>query len=329
MSPSSHSSLARQWPAAHPPAVHERVETRCPACRVLWQIHQDMGGFRLRCECGAWVPVPAPPNQRLAVAQQVLLDGVPRELPAPAALQSRRAQPVALGAQPRGPRRVSDVVAPGGLQGATVRERSNWTNRSLLELISLFVALVGPTTYVHMRYPGEAALAAMPFASLASGLLVLMICATIPAYSFRGLRDAKPLHFLEALFVAGGTAGLALAYGQWLDAYDPHLADPIVQLRGVVGLGWALFVVGLCPAIFEELAFRGLLQGRLMALLGRWPGLVITATAFMLAHGISAASPLHLFLGLYLGLLRERSGSLYPGMLLHLVYNSALVVLAT
>jgi CAAX protease family protein len=167
----------------------------------------------------------------------------------------------------------------------------------------------------------------MPFASLASGILILILCATMGAYAFAGLRDAKPVAYLEALAVAAGTAGLALAWTQWLAGHYPGLPDPLTEMRQTIGLGWSLFVIGLCPAIFEELAFRGLLQGRLMALLGRNTGILVTAVAFALAHGATLGLPFHFFLGLYLGFLRERTGSLYPGMLLHLVYNSTLVVL--
>ena len=87
-------------------------------------------------------------------------------------------------------------------------------------------------------------------------------------------------------------------------------------------------MIALCPAIFEELAFRGLLQGRLRALFGGHAGLVLTGVAFALAHGASLATPIHFSLGLYLGTLRERTGSLLPGMLFHALYNGGVVTLA-
>ena len=48
---------------------------------------------------------------------------------------------------------------------------------------------------------------------------------------------------------------------------------------------------------------------------------------FALAHGVTLAFPIHLALGLYLGSLRARSGSLLPGMLFHMLYNTAVVCL--
>ena len=81
-------------------------------------------------------------------------------------------------------------------------------------------------------------------------------------------------------------------------------------------------------AVLEEIIFRGMLQGRLMALFGRRTGWLVTASAFALVHGQPAVLPIHLGLGLYLGSLRERSESLYPCMLMHFLYNGTLVYLA-
>jgi membrane protease YdiL (CAAX protease family) len=99
----------------------------------------------------------------------------------------------------------------------------------------------------------------------------------------------------------------------------------IQELRETLGRPLLLFVIGFCPGVFEELAFRGLLQGRLTALLGRNQAILATGAAFALAHGVTMAFPIHLSIGVYLCWLRARSGSLLPGMLLHAAYNSVLV----
>ena len=104
--------------------------------------------------------------------------------------------------------------------------------------------------------------------------------------------------------------------------------DPLLSLRAELGLGWALFVVAVCPAIFEEIAFRGLLQGRLTMLFGKPQGMLITAAVFGMAHGLTMGLPLQMFLGLYLCWLRSRSGSLLPGMLVHFLYNGTLVLIS-
>ena len=98
-------------------------------------------------------------------------------------------------------------------------------------------------------------------------------------------------------------------------------------MREVLGPWGLVFVYAVSPALFEELAFRGLLQGRLLALMG-WLGDPLDGDALRRCHGISMGTPLHLGIGLFLGWLRDRSGSLWPGILLHLGYNATLVLTA-
>ncbi len=105
---------------------------------------------------------------------------------------------------------------------------------------------------------------------------------------------------------------------------EDDMLTPIVEHLGTT---LSLCVIAAAPAIFEEIAFRGLLQARLAALLGRYTGILTTAMLFALAHGISYASPLHLAIGVYLGFLRDRCGSLLPGMLLHALYNGSIVLM--
>ena len=77
----------------------------------------------------------------------------------------------------------------------------------------------------------------------------------------------------------------------------------------------------------EELAFRGFIQSSLMRVLGTYESVFVSALMFGILH-LSIPSMPHLFLiGVVLGWLRVRTGSLYPGMLMHLTHN-LLVVLA-
>jgi membrane protease YdiL (CAAX protease family) len=90
--------------------------------------------------------------------------------------------------------------------------------------------------------------------------------------------------------------------------------------------------------LLEELAFRGGLQGALLALGARrqWCGLsvanVLTSVAFVLAHlwrqpGIWALAVL--LPSLMLGALRERLGSVWPVVAVHIYYNGLYVLAAS
>jgi membrane protease YdiL (CAAX protease family) len=96
--------------------------------------------------------------------------------------------------------------------------------------------------------------------------------------------------------------------------------------------GWAawLSLVALQP-VAEELAFRGVLQGRLLTWTdGRRTGpltLANLATTAMFVAWHVAAQPLGWALAvaipsLVFGHLRERFGSVWPGLMVHIVYNA-------
>ena len=86
-------------------------------------------------------------------------------------------------------------------------------------------------------------------------------------------------------------------------------------------------VVAAVAPIVEELMFRGL-GFRLLSRFGPRIALVGTAVAFGLIHGFLFALPIFVIVGLSLGWLRMRTGSVYPGMLMHGVFNSAATILA-
>lgn len=89
---------------------------------------------------------------------------------------------------------------------------------------------------------------------------------------------------------------------------------------------WILFLtIVLVPAIFEELAFRGIFLRSARTFLRPLPAHLLTAAAFAAIHFQPLMLPFHFGIGLALGALRERSGSLWPPMLLHAV-NNALAV---
>lgn len=100
--------------------------------------------------------------------------------------------------------------------------------------------------------------------------------------------------------------------------------------QGLALVEMAIVAIVVLPPI-QELFFRGLLQPRAVAGLGRMRGIVVTATLAGLA-ALALGGPWHmqrnLTLGLLFGLLRECSGSLGPGLVLNVAFG-ALAVLAS
>ena len=94
--------------------------------------------------------------------------------------------------------------------------------------------------------------------------------------------------------------------------------------------GGSLLVVALTcvqPAIFEELGFRGVILSALQPTLAPMEAVIVSALLFMTLHLTFGSCPHLLIMGLVLGFLRVRTGSLLPGMLMHFTHNLLCVLL--
>jgi membrane protease YdiL (CAAX protease family) len=86
----------------------------------------------------------------------------------------------------------------------------------------------------------------------------------------------------------------------------------------------ALAVVG---PIVEELTFRGLGYS-LLQRFGPWTAIVGIGVLFGLWHGLVQALPVLFVFGAGLAYLRSRTDSVYPGMVLHMLFNGLALLLA-
>ena len=90
----------------------------------------------------------------------------------------------------------------------------------------------------------------------------------------------------------------------------------------------ANFVVfSLVGPTVEELTFRGLGYS-LLERFGRPTAIVVVAIAFGLAHGLVIGFPILAAFGGALAYLRARTGSLFPGILLHASFNLIALLVA-
>jgi membrane protease YdiL (CAAX protease family) len=88
----------------------------------------------------------------------------------------------------------------------------------------------------------------------------------------------------------------------------------------------ALAIAVVAP-IVEELTFRGL-GFSLLRRFGDWPAIVAVGVLFGAAHGLVRALPLLVALGIGLAYLRSRVDSVYPGIVVHGLFNGAALVLS-
>ena len=107
---------------------------------------------------------------------------------------------------------------------------------------------------------------------------------------------------------------------------DPGGSNPLLELvlgsHDPIALGLlALTAVVLAP-LFEETIFRGALLPVLAARLGPLMGVLLSGLLFAMAHiSVGELAPLTV-LGIGLGLVRLRSGRLWPSVLMHGLWNA-------
>jgi len=89
-----------------------------------------------------------------------------------------------------------------------------------------------------------------------------------------------------------------------------------------------VFLMAIVPAVCEELAFRGFIFGGLLRNGGRLRAVLVTAVLFGISHGILQQSIAATVMGVMLGWIALRTGSVLPGILIHFISNGLSVSLA-
>lgn len=126
--------------------------------------------------------------------------------------------------------------------------------------------------------------------------------------------------------------GIATISADKLVQQRPALLEYVVKLRGTPA-PLVLFALAFCPAVAEELFFRGYLLSALRGRLPAWGVIVVTAVLFGLFHatvgGLLALERIlsSTFLGLILGFVAWRTASVLPGIVLHILHNGLMVSL--
>lgn len=210
---------------------------------------------------------------------------------------------------------------------------SNWgPAAALLGVIMAIGAgiLLGiPAAFFPKEADGDLGAAASSVAQL--GLVMGFLLVPMAIVSWRGAASTGEI--LRRLgvrrFAASAFKWMAAAVGAYLlfaAFYSTLIVEPdqedIADSFGPVPVQILLIVLG--AAIAEEVCFRGFLFGGLREKLPRYLAALIAGVVFGALHaltGISAVPPLIAF-GFVLCLLYEKTGSIVPGILLHMLNNS-------
>ena len=118
-------------------------------------------------------------------------------------------------------------------------------------------------------------------------------------------------------FAIGISAAYALAE---VIPPDPTVAKMYAAMTPAWVLPFLLFI-SLAPGFFEEMMFRGYVQRRLLKRWPTWIAILFTSLVFAIVHVAPHAVVFAFPLGIWLGMLAARSGSIWPGIVCHAAIN--------
>lgn len=162
-----------------------------------------------------------------------------------------------------------------------------------------------------------------------------LIAMRLAKVDFRAAFPLKPVAPWRLLLVVLATTGLALVI-TYFQAWFTHLTgwtypEEIAELiRARSPQDWLLLItaVALVPAFAEEMITRGYIQSSLVPRVGLWAGIGLTAAIFALLHMTPSGLPTYLVLGVWLSLIRHRTGSLWGNIAAHATNNTLAILQA-
>ncbi len=137
-------------------------------------------------------------------------------------------------------------------------------------------------------------------------------------------RIAVGLGLLCMPLISGINLGVQILMGEVVE-------NPQMRALAPEGFSWTslllmLVLVGVLVPFIEEVIFRGVLLGWLLKRLRFIYAAPISAVIFSVAHGLPHLIPALAVMGLILATVAWRSGSLWPSVVVHGVFNSTMTI---
>ena len=171
-------------------------------------------------------------------------------------------------------------------------------------------------------------------AMIATPVLIMTIILTKSPRRTLLLNMPRPLALAAAPLLAFCLHPLAMEVSQFIfETYPPgekllESMKPMSELITQTPLYYVLLLMALTPAICEELAFRGFVLSGLRGLGGKWTAILLSSVFFGVIHGMLQQSLAAALVGVVIGYVAVQTGSLLPGVLFHLTYNSLSMTMA-
>ncbi|NCU38091.1 CPBP family intramembrane metalloprotease [Candidatus Saccharibacteria bacterium] len=166
-------------------------------------------------------------------------------------------------------------------------------------------------------------------------LLVPSLIKSVPVSIADMAISRLPLWKDVGMALAGGVVYIATTTAAFVIAsrftlFDTAQAQDVGRTTffGTEG-AWAFLILIVAVPIAEELLFRGLLYSKLrQAGGGYWPAALTVSVLFALAHGQVNVGVDVFFLSMVACYLRESTGSIWAGILLHMIKNAVAFYIA-
>lgn len=244
----------------------------------------------------------------------------------------------------------SDAVLRGSELsiGAAVRRPEKSRPRPTVGEAAMTLALLFPTYYLASNILAQLAPAQIAPRLIVNALVLIAVFGGLPLLAAVYCRDSLRTTYRLARPAAVAVLGaVVMGLGLWTWAHELFLLG---EMFGIEGLDaskisrvealvaefrtippWLILAcLALAPAIVEELCFRGYLFSALSEKLSAAQVIGLTAVLFGLFHMLTGSTLLverflpTTMLGVALGWLAWRTGSVWPGILLHLTHNGFL-----
>jgi ABC-2 type transport system permease protein/sodium transport system permease protein len=239
------------------------------------------------------------------------------------------------------------LYGSGGSWSDVIRRPSVSSAAPNLSAALFCMAVMFPLFILSSGLPARLTTASLSLKLALSGgisvLLFVLVPLSVARFARVRLRDGFSLRFASATELLGAALlGLSL----WAVAYELVISlfsfsetrfeefESLLAHLESVPLAWKLVFVALIPAACEEFFFRGYLLSSLRTRCSAVNSVLLSAFLFGLFHVVVRDS---LFLerllpstlmGLVLGWVCLRTGSLFPGMLLHLLHNGLFMLIS-
>lgn len=115
---------------------------------------------------------------------------------------------------------------------------------------------------------------------------------------------------------------------RWMPLSE-DISERLTQLLGDIPLSRRLLIFAVLPAVCEEIAFRGFILSGLLSGGAATRAIATSAVFFGLFHMLPQQMFLTVMVGVLLGIVATRTGSIFPGMIFHAMHNGMMILLGS